>query len=158
MKKTLAELLIDRKVLADSLADLNTRMHNAAVRDKDGAASEDLATLLGQFTETAGQYSKIDATISKVNQVAKLVVGQDLTIADAIAQRDLAKRLAAAFKALQQRVSDPRGDDRWSRDAVQRVATMTVSDLQAQVNTYAKEFRALDVAIQQANWRTEVTL
>ena len=158
MKKTLAELLIDRKVLSDTLADLNTRMHNAAVRDKDAEATEGLDDLIEQFTAAAEQYSKIDTVIAKVNQVAKLLVGGEVTIAEAIAQRDLAKRLSAAFKSLQTRVSDPRSEDRWNRDAVQRVATMSVSALQTRVNIHAKQFRTLDVAIQQANWRTEVTV
>jgi hypothetical protein len=156
MKKKLAELLIDRKDLSNRLNVLTLRLHNAVIAPKESAGPvEEFRPLLDEFMTVSRDYSKVDGLIAKANQQAKVVGPPAETIADAIIARDLAKRRMALFASLAQATGET--NQRRYREETPMVAVVPVTSLQAQVDVQSKIFRELDVAIQQANWSTELT-
>ena len=46
--------------------------------------------------------------------------------------------------------------DRYSKSEVKFVATLSIAQLQKQVDQLSKEFRELDTQLQELNWQTEL--
>lgn len=46
--------------------------------------------------------------------------------------------------------------DRYSKSEVKFLATVSVGDIQRQIDQLSKHYRELDTAIQELNWKTEL--
>ena len=76
------------------------------------------------------------------------------SISDAIAVRDILGKkrdfLAGVAEAAGTR------QDRYSKSEVKFVATVSVAQIQKQIDGLAKEFREVDTRLQELNWKTEL--
>ena len=93
--------------------------------------------------------------ISAINRTnARTLFGKDVTISDAIAERDvIAKR-----RDLLTAVSDAASvrQDRYTKSEVKFVPTMSVAQLQKEIDQLARRFREVDTRLQELNWSTEL--
>ena len=73
---------------------------------------------------------------------------------DAIARRDGLLRARRLYNAVADAASTRQ--DRYSRNEIRYVSTLSVADLRASADRLSKEYRELDTRIQQLNWTTEL--
>ena len=73
---------------------------------------------------------------------------------EALALRDGLVRKRRIYHDLAQR-ADPRSD-RYSRNEIKFVSTISVADMRKHVDDLSKQYRELDTRIQQLNWNTEL--
>ena len=77
-----------------------------------------------------------------------------VTLADALAQRDVLKLRGAAYRELAAAASTTQA--RTTRSEVKFVSTVSVAATQRKADDLAKELRQLDTRIQEADWKTDL--
>ena len=151
----LAEALSLRADLQRRIAALRERLkQNARVQEGDSPA-EDPEELLGELSAATDDLEGLMASINLTN-CETYAVWEDsrLTLTEMIARRDalglkisvLRDFLAAASTKI----------DRYSAKEIRLLSTVSVADLQKQVDSLSRELRLLDVELQRMNWITEL--
>lgn len=151
----LAEALSLRADLQRRIAALRERLkQNARVQEGDSPA-EDPEELLGELSAATDDLEGLMASINLTN-CETYAVWEDsrLTLTEMIARRDalglkisvLRDFLAAASAKI----------DRYSAKEIRLLSTVSVVDLQKQVDSLSRELRLLDVELQRMNWITEL--
>lgn len=151
-KQKLAEALILRADYNRRLEQLKARiLRNAKIQEGEKPA-EDPAALLKEFEDIAGRFEEIIQRINRTN-VATTIDG-DLSLADAIARRDVLRVRQAMYRDLASAATVTQ--ERHTRSEVKFRGTVTVTEMQKRADATAKEHRELDARIQEANWQTEL--
>ncbi len=151
----LAEALSLRADLQRRIAALRERLkQNSRVQEGDSPA-EDPEELLGELSAATDDLEGLMASINLTN-CETYAVWEDsrLTLTEMIARRDalglkisvLRDFLAAASAKV----------DRYSAKEIRLLSTVSVADLQKQVDSLSRELRLLDVELQRMNWITEL--
>ena len=91
-------------------------------------------------------------SINRTN--ARTTFTGQVTIADAIAERDAVGKQRDLLANLAEAASTRQ--DRYSKSEVRFVATVSVSQLQRQIDELSKSFRELDTRLQELNWKTDL--
>ena len=148
----LAEALILRADLKKRTEQLRGRLkRNAKVQEGDEPA-ENPTRLLAELEDVAKQLAELIRRINRTNSVAKLPDG--VTLSDALATRDVLLKRRAAYAELANAAAI--GQERYSRSEVKFKSTVSVSEIQSQVDALSKEYRELDSRLQEANWAIEL--
>jgi hypothetical protein len=93
--------------------------------------------------------------VSAINRTnAKTVFGGAQTISDAIAERDITGKKRDLLAGVAEAASTRQ--DRYSKSEVKFVATVSIAELQRQVDQLSKRFRELDTRLQELNWNTNL--
>ena len=108
--------------------------------------------LCGELENLADQLERIIVQINRTNAVARLSTGQ--TMSEAIAGRDKFIALAKAYTAAAQTASNQQF--RGLRTEIKMVPPIAPTQLQDKADAFALKARELDVALQAANWATEI--
>jgi hypothetical protein len=148
----LGEALTLRSQLQARIQQLRERLKESALVQEGDKPPEDAAKLLAEFEELATQVETLIVQINRTNLATVLRDGRTLT--DALAHRDvLALRLSVI-----RGVADVAGErqQRYGRAEIRTLATVDVGDLRRRSDDLARERRELDVAIQEANWTTDL--
>ena len=149
----LAEALILRADQQKRLAQLKTRLlRNIKVQEGDQPA-ENPEQLLVEVNTTAAELLRLIQRINATNSAT--VLTGDLTIADAIAQRDVLRLQQSLYSDLADAASIQQ--DRSTRSEVKFRSTVVVTDIQKTADDLAKSIRLLDAQIQASNWTTELS-
>ena len=147
----LAEALQERADLDRRVQQLQQRLENNAMVQEGEPPAEDPAELLAELDGCVGALEQIVARINLTN-CRTVVEGKSLTAL--LARRDALKLKLSAYRSLAQSASHL--GHRGMRSEIKWLSTVNVRELQKQVDQLAKELRALDNAIQAANWATEL--
>ena len=147
----LAEALQERADLDRRIQQLQQRLENNAMVQEGEPPAEDPAELLAELDGCVGALEQIVARINLTN-CRTAVEGKSLT--QLLARRDALKLKLSAYRSLAQSAS--RLGHRGMRSEIKWLSTVNVRELQKRVDQLAKELRALDNAIQAANWATEL--
>jgi hypothetical protein len=148
----LAEALILRADYQIRIEQLKQRIvRNAKVQEGDDPA-ESPAKLLAEVERTAQSLLDLIQAINRTNS-ATLLEG-DLTIADALAVRDVLKLKHAVYSSLARTATVTQ--DRYTKSEVKFKSTVDVAEIQGQADNLARDHRELDAKIQEANWKTEL--
>lgn len=149
----LAEALILRADAQKRLEQLRARLARSARVQEDEKPPEDPAELLQELDRTLQQLADLIKKINKTNAAAVFSDGR--TLADLLADRDvliLRRSLLVGFnEAATARI------DRFTRSEVKYYSAVDVRALQHQIDDLAKQHRELDVQIQEANWRIDLS-
>ncbi|MCX8167214.1 MAG: DIP1984 family protein [Candidatus Micrarchaeota archaeon] len=140
-------------------ADLNKRMYqikerlmrNAKVQEGDKPAEEP-KELLKELDKVLTELTQLIQRINRTNVSTKL--GTDITIADAITERDILKIKHSIYMDLANAASITL--DRFTKSEIKFVNTVNSADLHKKADDLAKRYRELDTKIQEANWLTEL--
>ena len=147
----LATALSERADLQRRISELGVRLNNNAKVQEGEMPSENPEDLLRELDTCLGRLEELIARINKTNNSVKCG-GQ--TITDLIARRDCLKeriRIMRDFlNASSEKVS------RYSKAEIKICSTVSVSDLQKQVDAWSKQLRETDEQIQEMNWTTEL--
>ena len=148
----LAEALAERSDCQIRLADLQKRLVRSARVQEGEQPAEDAAALLAEMEQMFERQFFLISAINRTN--AQTVFAKGITISDAIAERDLlGKRrdlLAAVADAASVR------QDRYTKSEVKFVATVSVTQMQKEIDRLARRFREVDTRLQELNWNTEL--
>jgi len=148
----LSEALLNRADYQKRIGLLKQRiLSNAKVQEGDEPA-EAVPPLLEQMDQLADELRTLMQRINKTNLHTEFAPGMTLT--DALAARDV---LALRRNIYQELVNVTTiRQDRYSRQEIRYQTTVNVGEIQRQTDRLAKEYRELDLKIQEVNWRTEL--
>ena len=148
----LAEALAERADCPVRLSELQKRLTRSARVQEGEEPAEDTTDLLIEVDRVFNRQLELISAINRTN--SRTSFDERRTISDAIAERDTtAKRrdlLAVVTEAASVR------QDRYTKSEVKFVATVSVADLQKQIDALARQYRQLDTRLQELNWSTEV--
>jgi hypothetical protein len=148
----LAEALILRADAQKRVEQLRQRLNsNAQVQEGENPA-EDPQVLLVEFEGVANQLTRLIRQINLTNVATKL--DSDLTLADALAERDVLKLRHSVYTGLAKAAAGQQL--RYSRSEIRVQSTVNVVEIQSQADQLARRHRELDTQIQAANWLTEL--
>lgn len=148
----LAEALILRADYKKRAAQLRQRIVSNAKVQEGEAPAENPQLLLEEFERVAEGTLDLIKRINKTN--INIPFDANRTLTDALAERDV---LAARRKVYADLVEAASAlQDRYSRSEIKFASTVSVKEIQKQVDALAKAYRELDTAIQGLNWSTDL--
>jgi hypothetical protein len=148
----LAEALAERSDCQNRIEDLKKRLARTARVQEGEQPAEDPSELLAEVDRTFARMLHLIRSINRTN--AKTEFGEQQTIADAIAERDSIGKNRDLLTSVVDAGSTRQ--DRYSKSEVKFVATVSVAQLQKQIDGLAKRFRELDTKLQELNWKTDL--
>jgi hypothetical protein len=148
----LAEALAERSDCQNRLEDLKKRMVRSARVQEGEQPAEDSAELLKEAERLFARLLELVSAINRTN--AKTSFDSENTISDAIAKRDVVAKKRDFLSSTADAASTRQ--DRYSKSEVKFVATLSIAQLQKQVDQLSKEFREVDTRLQELNWQTEL--
>ncbi|MBW4622534.1 MAG: DIP1984 family protein [Cyanosarcina radialis HA8281-LM2] len=131
---------------------LRERLERSAKVQEGETPFEEPQALIAELDSTVSQLTELIQKINKTNSLTELE--GDLTISDALAQRDLLILKRSVYSSLVQAAATQ--EYRYSRSEIKSFSTVNIAQLQAQVDRMSRDYRELDTKIQQANWNTEL--
>ena len=148
----LAEALVLRADGQKRIEQLQQRLIQNAKVQADDQPAEDPEVLLQEFEQLAQELVLLIQRINRTNCHTELEVG--MSIADALAARDIAKLKSDIYRNLAQAAIIKQ--DRQTKSEIKFQSTIQVSEVQRKADQFAKEHRKIDTRVQQANWQTEL--
>ncbi len=148
----LAEALILRADYQKRIQQLKQRiLRNAQVQEGDEPA-EAPSILIEEMERVTGDLVELIQGINRTN--ATTLLTEDLTIADAIAIRDVLSLRHSIYSNLAEAATVTRG--RHTISEVKFKSTVSVSEIQKRADDLARDYRELDAKIQEANWKVSI--
>lgn len=148
----LAEALILRADYQKAIAQLEDRMILNAVIQEGEEPDENPEKLMIEFEEIANNLEDLIVRINKKN--SSTIVQGNKTFADLLAHKDVLK---IKLKVLNELAKSASGKlDRYSRSEIRTLSTVNVSEIRKKIDNLSKEFRQLDMLIQEHNWKVDI--
>ena len=148
----LAEALAERSDCQVRIEELKKRLARCARVQEGETPPESTQELLA---ETERVFARLEELIMAINRTnARTQYDEQRTISDAIAVRDLAAKRRDMLAGLAEAASTRQ--DRYSKSEVKFVSTISVANLQKEVDRLSKLYRETDTRLQELNWRTEL--
>lgn len=148
----LAQALMIRSDYQNKINELRKRIENNVKVQEGEEVSEDPIKLLEELNIVVDELESLIKRINKTNN--ETILEDNITLSDAICNRDSIKRkrniLLSIIEEATIRV------DRYSQSEVKFVSTVNVSNLQKESDLLAKQYRELDIRIQEKNWMIEL--
>jgi len=150
-KMKLATALSERADLQRRISELGGRLNNNAKVQDGEKPSEDPMELL---TELNKDFSRLEELIARINHTNNETKSGDVTLTDLIAKRDCLKQKIGIMRSFLDKASEK--VSRYSKTEIRILSTVSVSDLQKEVDKLSKELRETDETIQGLNWTTDL--
>jgi hypothetical protein len=148
----LAEALAERSDCQKRLDELKKRVLRSARVQEGEKPAEDSSELLAEIDYVFARLLELVTAINRTN--AKTAFDAKQTISDAIAARDLFGKKRDMLAGVAEAASTRQ--DRYSKSEVKFVATVSIAELQKQVDSLSKQYREVDTRLQELNWNTEL--
>src|SRR5258708_15533043 len=148
----LAEALAERSDCQVKIDEIKKRLIRSARVQEGEQPAEDTTELLAESERVFARLLELVSAINRTN--AKTAFDTELTVSDAIAERDVVGKRRDFLAGIAEAGSTRQ--DRYSKSEVRFVATVSVCKLQAEVDQFAKRYRELDTRLQELNWKTEL--
>ena len=148
----LAEALAERSDCQKRLELIGSRLDRTARIQEGEQPAEEPNELL---VEANRIYTRLLELISAINRTnSRTAFDNERTISDVIVERDLIGKRRDFLSG----VADAANSrwDRYSKSEVRYVMTVPVGKLRSQADQLAKQYRELDLRIQELNWKTEL--
>ena len=147
----LATALSERADLQRRIAELGERLNNNAKVQDGEKPSEDPNELLKELNK---DFERLEELIARINHTNNETKSGDMTLTDLIAKRDCLKQKIGIMRSFLNTASEK--VSRYSKTEIRILSTVSVSDLQKEVDGLSKELRETDETIQGLNWTTEL--
>ena len=147
----LASALTERADLQKRISELSMRLNNNAKVQEGEEPSEDPKELLNELNKDFVRLEELIARINKTNNATK---SGDYSLTDLIAKRDCLKQRIGILRDFLNRSSEK--VSRYTKTEIRILSTVSVSELQKEVDALSKELRETDETIQGLNWTTEL--
>ena len=147
----LAEALSIRADLQKRVAELKERIKDSAKVQEGDEPCDNVEELYKELDEALVQ---LEDLIYRINITNVHTVRDGVSLTRMIAKRDV---LAMRVKALQEVVRYVAANDtRFGKLELKYVRTIDVNALRKEADTYAKQYRELDLKIQSLNWTVDL--
>ncbi len=147
----LATALSERADLQRRISELGGRLNNNAKVQDGEKPSEDPMELL---TELNKDFTRLEELIARINHTNNETKSGDVTLTELIAKRDCLKQKIGIMRSFLDKASEK--VSRYSKTEIRILSTVSVSDLQKEVDKLSKELRETDEKIQELNWTTDL--
>jgi hypothetical protein len=147
----LAEALNLRADLQKRIAQLRERLQSNAKVQEGDQPSENPYDLLKELDEDILQ---LEDLIKRINLTNCMTNVDNISIVDLIAKKDTLTLRNSILRDLLKEASTK--VERYSNKEIKILSTVKVSELQKEVDKYAKELRDLDTKLQGLNWTTDL--
>ena len=147
----LATALAERADLQRRLAELSTRLNNNAKAQEGEAPAEAPEALLRELDEI---FTCLEELVSRINLTNSATAADGMTLTELLARRDCLKQRVQIMRGFLNSASAK--VDRYSRAEIKIVSTVSVTELQSDLDRLSKELREVDEQIQYLNWTTEL--
>lgn len=152
----LAEALALRSDASRRVEQLRARIVANARFQEGEEPAEDARALLAEAGTVLDELEELIRRINRTNAATR--IGQEGTITDALARRDVLRArhsmVTAAADAAAGRSQS--GIGRQLRSELKMLSALPVAQLRAQADDLARQIRELDVRIQQSNWEVDL--
>jgi len=153
----LAEALAERADAVRRVEQLRARIVGSARYQEGETPAEDAQRLL---VEVGAVLDELELLIRRTNRTnAAVTVGDDGTLTDALARRDVLRLRHAVITAAADAAAgrDQRGlAVRQLRSELTMLSALPIADLREQADALARESRELDIRIQRTNWEADL--
>ncbi|MGN1137071.1 MAG: DIP1984 family protein [Oscillospiraceae bacterium] len=147
----LASALSERTDIQNRISELSVRLNNnAKVQDGDKPA-EDPIVLMGELDRLL---KRLEELMSRINLTNSRTVSDGRTITEILAHRDCLKKKIELTRSFLNTASNK--VNRMTRTEIKIVSTVSVSEIQADLDELSKQLRITDEKIQELNWTTEL--
>jgi hypothetical protein len=150
----LAEALALRADAVRRTQQLRERVAASARYQEGEEPAEDAAALLAEAGRVLDELEVLIRRINRTNATAR--IGDDGTITDALARRDVLRTRHAVVTDAADAAAGRDGYTRQLRSELKMLAGLPVAQLRGQADALALEIRELDVRIQRSNWEVEL--
>jgi hypothetical protein len=148
----LAEALILRADAQKRIAQLRDRLTRSARVQEGEAPPENPQDLFAELNRALVEFNDMVRKINRTNSVTAFDTSRTLT--DALADRDSLALERGVLAAVIQATAQV--DFRYARTEIKYVNTVSVVELQRRMDDLARQYRELDSAIQQMNWKVDL--
>jgi hypothetical protein len=148
----LAEALAERSDCQNRIEEMKKRLIRSARVQEGDQPAEDTTELLAETERTFARMLELVSAINRTN--SKTEFDNERSISDAIAERDVIGKRRDFLAGIAEAASTRQ--DRYSKSEVRFVSTVSVGQLQTEVDQLAKRYRELDTRLQELNWKTEL--
>ena len=148
----LAEALILRADCNKRFEQLKQRIIRSAMVQEGDEPPENPKELIKELERISKELLSLIKRINRTNSLTEFQKG--LTLADALAERDVTLLKREAYNQIVQNASVRQ--DRYSKSEVKYRTTINVQEIQKQVDDLSKTVRELDSRIQETNWKVEL--
>lgn len=148
----LAEALAERSDCQKKLELIRSRLDRTARIQEGEQPAEEPDELLAEADRIYARLLELISAINRTN--SRTAFDNERTISDVIVERDLIGKRRDFLSG----VADAANSrwDRYSKSEVRYVMTVPVGKLRAQADQLAKQYRELDLRIQELNWKSEL--
>jgi energy-converting hydrogenase A subunit M len=148
----LAEALSIRADLQRKVLQLKERILRNAKIQVDEKPAEDPNELLAELDDAS---KDLVALVKKINQTnSALTFDKENTMADILSERDRLASLRDLHRELAKQATV--SQDRYKKLEIKFMPAVDVKGIQKLADSYAKQFRELDVKIQALNWTKDL--
>lgn len=147
----LATALSERADLQRRISELGGRLNNNAKVQEGEHPSEDPNELLQELDQ---DFNRLEELIARINHTNNQTKYRDVTLTDLIAKRDCLKSRISILRSFLDNASEK--ISRYSKAEIKLLSTVSVSDMQKEVDALSKQLRETDETIQELNWTTEL--
>jgi hypothetical protein len=148
----LAEALAERSDCQVRLSELQRRLQRSARVQEGEQPAEDATDLMAEVERVFDRQLYLISAINRTN--ARTAFDGKKTVSDAIAERDVLGKKRDLIAVVAEAASVRQ--DRSTKSEVKFVATLSVAQLQKQIDQVAKRYREVDTRLQELNWKTEL--
>ena len=147
----LATALTERANLQNKISELSIRLNNNAKVQEGDIPSEDPNLLLKELSKCI---KALEELISRINHTNSVTFIDDKTISDYIAKKDTLKQKISIIRNFLDTASERA--TRYSKAEIKIISTVSVVDIQKDLDKLSKELRLIEEKIEEANWTTEL--
>ncbi|MBO3443362.1 MULTISPECIES: DIP1984 family protein [Clostridia] len=148
----LAQALMLRADYQNKIHELKNRIINNVKVQEGEDVAENPIKLLEELNKTVDELEQLIKRINSTN--SNTIFEKDITLSDVICTRDSIKRKRNILVSVLDEATIRH--DRYSQSEVKFVTTVKIPKLQKELDSLAKEYRELDIKIQEKNWTTEL--
>ncbi|HBI85671.1 MAG TPA: hypothetical protein DDX71_05215 [Ruminococcus sp.] len=147
----LATALMNRADLQKKLDELQLRLNNNARVQEGEQPAESPTELLAELDSVSGE---LETLIARINLTNAQTIVDGLTVTERIAHRDILLQKQRIYRNFLDEASNLA--QRYSRTEIRQESTVSVRELQKQLDAISKELRLTEEALQELNWTVEL--
>lgn len=148
----LAEALTERKAVKTKIEELKKRIYqNSRIQEGDTAIENPLS-LIEELKKETSEFENLIIRINKTNNTAK--ISDEMTLMEAIVKKDMLHYLHLIHVNLADKATPT--IERYSQREIKIIPNVDIGEIRKRADEIAKEYRSLDMKIQECNWKTEL--
>ncbi|MCP4348032.1 MAG: hypothetical protein GY795_21225 [Desulfobacterales bacterium] len=148
----LAEALTERKAVKTKIEELKKRIYqNSRIQEGDTAIENPLS-LIEELKNEISKFENLIIRINQTNNTAKL--SDEMTLMEAIVKKDMLHYLHLIHVNLADKATP--SVERYSQREIKIIPNVDITEIRKKADNIAKEYRNLDMKIQECNWKTEL--